>query len=369
MKITGISLYHYDWVVDELEGLQLSKERAFNSYPGRVVKVETNSGLTGWGENVPHGTLYTEAFAGAIQPGIDILAPALLGMDPTNVRQVVTKMDNTLLGHPFIKDPLDTACWDIFGQYVKKPLYELWGGKLVPAVPVVAFLPRDFEKYEDALLRYLAVCRQQGYTQFQTKACYGPEYAMRYIGFMEKHLKAHESLWFDFNRGCSLDDALKVCRRAQNISFYIEQPCETYEECREVMRISGVPVILDECIVKMKDLARAAVEGGIGGLNLKIGRVGGPTKALEMRDFCIAMNIPVYPMTTNSTEIGDAVLAHIGHSTPTHLLRYICAAHQLGASSTAEGLKFADNTLTASEQPGLGLRINEENLKLLQSWA
>ena len=227
MKITRIVLYHYDWVCAEEEGLRLSKGRVFNrGYPGRVVKVETDAGLAGWGEAVPHGTLYTEAFAGAIQPGLDLLAPALLGMDPTHVEEIYTQMDNTLLGHPYIKDAVDAACWDLFGKFTGQPLYALWGGKLSPAVPAVAFLYRDFEKYEQALLANLETYRQQGYAMFQTKACFGPDYAIRYIRFMEQHLQAHESLWFDCNRGWSVDDALRVCKQARHLSFYIEQPCD-----------------------------------------------------------------------------------------------------------------------------------------------
>jgi L-alanine-DL-glutamate epimerase-like enolase superfamily enzyme len=233
---------------------------------------------------------------------------------------------------------------------------------------MVAFFQRDFEKYRDSILENLNVFRQRGYSMFQSKAAYGPDYAIRYIEFMKEHLQPHESLWFDCNRGWTVDDALRVCKQAAGLSFYLEQPCETYEECRDVMRYSGAPVILDECMIKMKDLARAAVEGGIGGINLKIGRVGGPTKAKQMRDFCISMRIPVYPMTTNSTEIGDAVLAHLSHSTPVDILRTTCVAHALSASSTADGLSYIDGKLSASNGPGLGLKVKEENLTFLQSW-
>lgn len=369
MKITRISIFHYDWVCAEDEGLRLSKGRVFkNGYPGRVVKLETDEGLVGWGEAVPHGAVYTEAFVEAIQPGINRLAPELMGMDPTNVEQVYARMDDTLLGHPYIKDAIDTACWDVFGKFVRKPLYDLWGGKLTPAVPAVAFMPRDFEKYAEVILANLEINRRRGYTMFQTKACYGPNYAIRYIDFIEPHLQSHESLWFDCNRGWSVDEALRVCKRARHLSFYLEQPCDTYEECRTVMHLTGTPVILDECIIKMKDLARAAVEGGLAGLNLKVGRVGGPTRAKQMRDFCVSLRIPVYPMTTNGTEISDAVLAHLGHSTPEALLRYTCAAHTLSTSSTADGLSFVENKLVASEQPGLGLTVKEDALNFLQAW-
>lgn len=368
MKITRISLYHYDWVSIEAEGFAISMGRTETGFPGRVVRVETDEGIIGWGEGVPHGAIYLEAFAGAIQPGVDILAPNLIGMDPTNVEQVCTKMDEILLGQPYIKSLIDTACWDIFGKFVGKPLYELWGGKLSPVVPEVGFLLRSFENNEEAILESLDTFRQRGYSMFQTKAAYGIEYSIRYIEFMKQHLQSYESLWFDCNRGWTVEDALRVCKAADGLTLFLEQPCETYEECRDVMRFSGVPVILDECVVKMKDLARAAVEGGIAGLNLKFDRVGGPTRAKQMRDFCVAMRIPVYPMSSTCSHIGDAVLAHLGHSTPQDILRTASVVHTLTSTVTAEGLTYENGMLSASEQPGLGLKINEDILTFLQSW-
>ena len=122
-----------------------------------------------------------------------------------------------------------------------------------------------------------------------------PEYAIRYLDFISQHLELYETMAFDVNRGWTLDQALKVCKWAQklDIGFELAQPCETYEECRDLMKYTGIPVLLDECILTMHDLARAAVEGGIGGLAIKTGRVGGATPSKQMRDFCVSLRIPM----------------------------------------------------------------------------
>ena len=219
MQVTRLSLYHYDWIPNELEGMAISKGRSFSGYPGRVVKMETDAGLVGWGEGTPHGHQYLNAFAGAIQPGMDILAPAVLGMDPTNVEEVYYAMDEALMGQPQIKEPVDIACWDIFGKHAGKPLYELWGGKQLAEVPALAFLPRDFEKHETYLMDLLDTFRSQGYTHYSTKAAYGPEYAIRYLDFISQHLEPYETMSFDVNRGWTLDQALQVCKWASKLDI------------------------------------------------------------------------------------------------------------------------------------------------------
>jgi L-alanine-DL-glutamate epimerase-like enolase superfamily enzyme len=134
------------------------------------------------------------------------------------------------------------------------------------------------------------------------------------------------------------------------------------------MKMTGVSVLLDECVLNMRDLARAAIEGSIGALAIKTGRVGGPTPTKLMRDFCVNMRIPLYIQSTSGTEIADAVLAHLGHSTPPDILRYIWIGHTLCKSSIADGLSINGHKLIASDRPGLGIEIKEQNLTFLKSW-
>ena len=78
-----------------------------------VAKLTTDDGVVGYGEGTPWGSTYLPAFARGIRAGVEELAPAILGLDPRRTDVVYRAMNLALPGHPYIKSPLDMACWDI----------------------------------------------------------------------------------------------------------------------------------------------------------------------------------------------------------------------------------------------------------------
>lgn len=371
MKITKISLFHYDWVCDEDEGMSISKGRSFTTIPGRVLKIETDEGVTGWSECVPHGNVYRPMFWGAIQPGLDIIAPAVLGMDPTSIEAVFHTMDANLIAHEYIKSTIDIACWDILGKVLGKPVYELMGGKQTDKPIIIGFLHRDFRVFDAEIREELELFRRAGCTRYQTKASKGVSYAYEYIDYIRDMLLPSESMWFDANRGWTVGEAIQVAdhARRRGVGLWLEQPCETYEMCRDVMRMGGVPVIMDECILDINDLARAAHEG-IGALSIKIEWQGGLTKSKLLRDFCIGAGIPVDIQSINGTNIADTVVAHLAASTPSNILGYVYSGQTVSSSRIADdGAQVTDDWhLIPPDVPGLGVTPVEDRLELLQVW-
>jgi hypothetical protein len=80
------------------------------------VKIETDAGITGWGEGMPWGHTYVPAHGPGIRAGIETIAQAILGLDPRQLNHVERAMDLSLPGHLYAKAPVDMACWDIAGQ-------------------------------------------------------------------------------------------------------------------------------------------------------------------------------------------------------------------------------------------------------------
>ena len=59
------------------------------------------------------------SYAKGVRTGIKELGPKLLGLDPRQTRVIYSVMDYELKGHPYVKSPIDMACWDILGKVTK----------------------------------------------------------------------------------------------------------------------------------------------------------------------------------------------------------------------------------------------------------
>ena len=133
---------------------------------GSVISIETDLGITGVGEVCPLGPFYLPAYGPGVRTGIAELAPHLIGQDATAIQRINEIMDRALLGHPYVKSPIDMACWDILGQETGKSVCDLLGGRdgeTVSLYRAITQLPAkemaaNVEKYRD-----------EGYTKFQLK--------------------------------------------------------------------------------------------------------------------------------------------------------------------------------------------------------
>ena len=77
----------------------------------------------------------------------------------------------------------------------------------------------------------------------------------------------------------------------RDVDVYLEQPCPSYEECLAVRRHTNRPFILDEVIDDVSMVLRGAADGAMDIINLKISKVGGLTKARQIRDLCVSLGI------------------------------------------------------------------------------
>ena len=64
----------------------------------------------------PLGPYYLPSYAGGVRAGIQELGPQILGENPVEIDKLNHRMDYLLKGHPYVKSPIDMACWDILGK-------------------------------------------------------------------------------------------------------------------------------------------------------------------------------------------------------------------------------------------------------------
>ena len=359
MKITRVKAFQVTLPLSE--GYWLHGGRLFfDELDSTIVSIETDAGLTGWGESCPWGATYLPAFGKGLRAGIEELAPQLLGQDPRRVGVIERLMDEALPGHPYVKSALDVACWDILGQASGLAVCELLGGRSEEPVTLHSSIPTGTP---EAMLASIAKARAKGYRIHSCKLGADVQGDVERIRGIVAGLEPDESLTFDANRGWLPDQAIGVMNATGDVQAYFEQPCETFEECLTVRRLTRQPIVLDECLQSYGDVVRAQAEGACEAIGLKLGRVGGLSKARRIRDFCVAMGIRLNIEDTGGSIIADTAAVHLAHSTPASHRRGAWLCHDMITVDTADGGARNEGGVTrAPEAPGLGVQPHAEVL-------
>ena len=95
MNIRKISVFQVDLPLHE-GSYNWAGGKSVQVFDSTVVRVETDEGITGHGEVCPLGPVYLPAYAEGARAGIQVLAPALIGEDATQLAKLNRHMDATL---------------------------------------------------------------------------------------------------------------------------------------------------------------------------------------------------------------------------------------------------------------------------------
>jgi L-alanine-DL-glutamate epimerase-like enolase superfamily enzyme len=360
MKIARIDIFGYD--LHYVHGSYvMSGGRVVTALPSTVVRITTDEGMAGWGEVCPLGSAYLPAFAEGARAALRELAPALLGLDPTNLGLIHGRMDAALRGHGYAKSPIDVACWDLFGKAAGCSVAMLLGGRLQARFPLYIAVPLG---PAEQMAAYVEARRAEGIHRFQLKIGGDPHADRARVARVCEVTGDEDIVIADANGGWTLQDAIVAARLLAPLPrVYLEQPCPTLEECLHVRRHTSLPMVLDEVITDVPSFLRAARAGGMEAINLKIGRVGGLTTAKLIRDLAAALGIRVTVEDMWGGDIVTAAISHLAGSTRPEMLftasfmndwvREHIAGHQPRSQAGTGG---------PSDAPGLGIEVEAKAL-------
>src|SRR6516164_7915458 len=359
MKISRISAFRVELPLRE-GSYKWSGGKSVSVFDSTIVAIETDQGLTGYGEVCPLGPFYLPAYARGARAGIAELGPHLLGEDPRQLARLNRRMDAALHGHPYVKSAIDMACWDILGQAAGQPVCVLLGGRYGEDFVLYRAISQETP---EAMARRVAGYRAEGYRRFQLKVGGDPLVDIERIRQVAAALQPGDRLVADADTGWLMHDALRAVRAVRDVDVYIEQPCRSYEECLTVRRHCDHPFVLDEVIDALDPLLRGHADAAMDVVNLKISKFGGLTKARQARDLCAALGIAMTIEDSWGGDVTTAAIAHLAHSTPTELLFTSTDFNSYVTVSTAEGAPQRRNgRLAASTAPGLGVTPRKEVL-------
>ena len=352
MRIRRISAFRVELPLHE-GSYKWSGGKSVSVFDSTIVRVETESGVTGHGEVCPLGPFYLPAYATGARTGIAELAPHLLGMDATQLQPLNRRMDAALKGHPYVKSAIDIACWDVLGQASGLSVATLLGGRYGDDFVLYRAISQESPA---EMAAKVAVYRAEGYRRFQLKVGGDPETDIERIRTVAAVLERGDVLIADANTGWLPHQAARVVRGVRDVDVYIEQPCLSYEECLTIRRRTDHPFVLDESIDGLPVLLRGHADGALDVVNLKISKFGGLTRAKEARDLCVALGVAMTIEDSWGSDITTAAIAALAHSTPPELLFTSTDFNSYVTVSTAEGApQRRHGRLAASTAPGLGI--------------
>jgi L-alanine-DL-glutamate epimerase-like enolase superfamily enzyme len=352
MRITRIAAYQVDLPLHE-GSYKWSGGKSVTVFDSTVVRVETDAGVTGYGEVCPLGPFYLPAYAGGVRAGIAELAPHLLGEDPRELGRLNRHMDAALKGHAYVKSGIDMACWDILGKATGLSVSTLLGGRYGEDFVLYRAISQESP---EAMAARVAGYRAEGYRRFQLKVGGDPDVDIRRIRAVAAELQPGDRLIADANTGWPMHEALRVVRAVRDVDLYIEQPCLSYEECLTVRRHTDHPFVLDEVVDSVEMLVRGAGDRAMDVVNLKISKLGGLTKTRQARDLCVSLGIGMTIEDSWGGDIVTAAIAHLAHSTPPEFLFTATDFNSYVTVSIAEGApRRRHGRMAASPAPGLGI--------------
>ncbi len=359
MKIVRISAYQIDLPLRE-GTYNWSGGKSVSVFDSTIVRVDTDDGVTGWGEVCPLGPFYLPAYAKGVRAGIDELGPHLIGYDPRQLGKLNQRMDAALKGHAYVKSGIDMACWDILGKVSGQPVCVLLGGRYGDDIPLYRAISQESPA---AMAAKVAGYRAEGYRRFQLKVGGEADVDIERIRAVRAALQPSDKLVADANTGWLAHDAIRVVRAVRDVDVYIEQPCLSYEECLAVRRKTDHPFILDEVIDSVDVLVRGRADLAMDAVNIKISKFGGLTKARQARDLCVSLGIAMTLEDSWGGDIVTAAIAHLAHSTPTEFLFTSTDFNSYGTVAFADGAPQRTNgRMAASTAAGLGIAPRMEVL-------
>ena len=352
MRITSIRAWGVELPLREGR-YSWSNDNFVDLFDSTVVAVDTDVGLTGWGEVCPLGPAYLPAYANGARAGIREIGPALIGLDPRELGRLNAVMDQTLKGHPYVKSPLDMACWDLLGKSAGLPVATLLGGRHGEDFALYRAISQEAP---EAMAARVGAYRAEGYRKFQLKVGGEVEADIARIKACAKVLEPGDILVADANTGWTMHEAARVCDAVREVDVYIEQPCASYDACLTIRRRTPRPFVLDEVMDSLDMVVRGLADGAMDAINLKIGKVGGLTRARQIRDFCVSTGLAMTIEDSWGGDIVTAAIAHLAHSTPEEFRLSATDFNSYVTRSIApDAPRRIAGRLAAGSAPGLGV--------------
>ncbi|MCC7024968.1 MAG: galactonate dehydratase [Thermomicrobiales bacterium] len=341
------------------------------------VKVETDEGITGWGEASLEWK--TRGVAGCI----DDLAPLILGEDPRRIEHLYQVMNR----HAFFRagvvgmsaiSGIEQACWDIWGKSLGVPVYQLLGGAVRDAIRMYDHLgggEMEALYLQDQPERMAERARESvadGYSAI--KALVVPisepldgmaalRHADRCMAAIRNAVGDDVDIMVDLHGRTTPAMAIQFGEVLRPYRpWFLEEPCppENVEGTAEVARaLPGIPIATGERLVTRFQFRPLLEQGACAVIQPDLCHCGGLWEARKIAAMAETYYVSVAPHNPLGP-VATAAAIHFGIATPNFLIQEAIRSDVPWRDEVVRNpVEVVNGRVGLPERPGLGIEVDE----------
>ena len=351
MRITNIEA----WVVEMglVEPYTIAYQ-TFETAANVFVRVETNTGLTGYGCAGPDESITGETPQTVLKVLEEIAAPALKGSDPLRPAFLLKRLkSNGFNSHPCALAAVDIALADLMGKAAGLPVWKMLGGFRTRIKTSVTIGIMGVVETVDRAVDYT----RQGFKSLKIKGGCDVDADVERVLRVREAVGKRIELRFDANQGFTLDDSVKFVAMTRPAGLaLLEQPTPK-EQLNLLGRVTNgvsIPVMADESLLTLRDAFRLARRELVDMVNVKLMKVGGLAEALQIDAVARAAGLEVMVGCMDEAALGIA--AGLAFTLARSHIKYADLDGHLDLvdDPTAGAVILRNGELFPSNLPGLG---------------
>jgi L-Ala-D/L-Glu epimerase len=327
-----------------------SRYRAGTHKEALLVRLESDTGLAGWGET-PDDWI-NKSFEGT---PTDSLRQQVLGRDPFDLEAWYA--ENTL--GPFLASAVEMAMWDLIGKATRQPLYKLLGGAVRKNVELAACM--GIRPYDEAK----AIARQyveMGFGTLKTKAGRDAAEDLEMVRGIRDGAGDRLKLRIDPNMGYTPEVAAALARDLEKYGLeYLEQPMHStlLAESARLRKRTQTPLALNESVTT-PEVALQILQLGAADVLLPDTYQGGGILAVKkVAALCEAAGVPCVFHCAHDLGLKTAAMLHVVASSPGFTLANDCTYYGLEDDVVTPLHPIERGHMRVPEGPGLGVEVDE----------
>lgn len=320
---------------------------------GWIVRLLSDDGVIG------HGYASASPHMGSSFEGLprelERFKPLILGQEAFAIEALLGAMDRSLSGASQAKAAIDCALHDLNARALGVPLYNLLGGKVRDAVPILRIVPI---KTPDEMAAVAGKLLDQGYRYFKIKVHGEVELDVARVKAVRERVGIEAHLTIDANQSYTPKDAIFAINRMAPYGIdLVEQPVSRHDLKGLELVTRSVPVTVeaDEGAGTLQEIMTLVGNRIVDAVSLKIPKLGGIRNALAAARICEAGGVRCRLGAHVGSRLLNAFAIHLAAALPQ--VDYAC---ELGEFSRMyddpfAGIEVVEGVLAVPDKPGSGV--------------